>query len=112
MAGRVDVIAEYEGELAIIDFKTAGKDKTKEQILNYFNQTTAYSHMWNESNENKIKNVVILIVTDEGTVQEFVENPADHKKSLFAVIKSYWDKNSFKGVQERANEIFQQTVRG
>jgi len=114
MAGRVDCIAEYDGELAIIDFKTSGKDKTKDQIQNYFNQTTAYSHMWNETHGEgeKVTKIVILIVTDEGTVQEFVENPADHKKSLFGVIRSYWDKHSFKQVQERANGIFQQTVRG
>lgn len=113
MAGRVDCIGEYDGELAIIDFKTSGKEKTREQIQNYFHQTTAYSHMWNESHgaDEKITRIVILILTDEGTVQEFVEDPADHKKSLFAVIKSYWAKYSFKKVQEKANEIFAATVR-
>lgn len=114
MAGRVDCIAEYDGEVAIIDFKTAGKDKTKEQIQNYFHQTTAYAHMWNEghADADKVKKIVILIVTDDGTVQEFVENPSDHKKSLFAVMKTYWDKHPFKRVQEIANGIFQQTIRG
>ena len=112
MAGRVDCIGEYDGELAIIDFKTSGKEKTKEQIQNYFNQTTAYSHMWNESHIDgeKVTRIVILIITDDGTVQEFVENPADHKKSLFAVIRSYWDKHSFKQVQERANGIYQENL--
>lgn len=114
MAGRVDCIAEYDGQLAIVDFKTSGKEKTKEQIQNYFHQTTAYSHMWNETHgENeKIDRLVILIVTDEGTVQEFVETPMAHKKTLFGVMRSYWDKHSFKKVQETANGIFQQSVQG
>lgn len=111
MAGRVDCIGEYDGDLSIIDFKTATKEKTREQIQNYFNQTTAYSHMWNESNENKITKIVILIVTDDGLVQEFIENPNDHKKSLFSVIRSYWDKHSFREVQETANAIFESTIR-
>ena len=112
MAGRVDVIGDYDGEVAIIDFKTSGKEKTKEQIQNYFNQTTAYAHMWNESHTGSeaVTKIVILIVTDEDTVQEFVENPADHKESLFAVIRSYWNKNSRRSIQETANAIFQQTV--
>jgi ATP-dependent exoDNAse (exonuclease V) beta subunit len=113
MAGRVDCIGEYGGELSIIDFKTAGKAKTKDQIQNYFHQTAAYSHMWNEFSEekNKVKRIVILIVNDDGEVQEFIEDPSDHKKSLFSVIRSYWDKYSFKEVQETANGIFQQTLR-
>jgi genome maintenance exonuclease 1 len=112
MAGRIDCIAEYDGELAIIDFKTAGKEKAREDIQNYFHQATAYSHMWNETRTepNRIGKLVILILTDDGTVQEFVENPADHKKSLFGVIRSYWDKHSFKEVQEKANEIFASRV--
>ena len=43
MAGRVDCIAEYKGELAIIDFKTSSKTKREEWIDNYFAQETAYA---------------------------------------------------------------------
>lgn len=113
LAGRVDCIAEYDGKLSVVDFKTAGKDKTKDQILNYFHQTTAYSYMWNEthSKEDAIERVVILIVTDDGTMQEFVEDPSDYRKSMFDVIKTYWNKYSFKDVQEIANEIHQEIVR-
>lgn len=112
MAGRIDVIAEYNGETTIIDFKTSGKEKTKEQIENYFHQTTAYAHMWNEnhSGSEAVKKIVILIITDADTVQEFVEDPSDYKSSLFGVIRSYWAKYSFKSVQEKANVIFRQTI--
>jgi genome maintenance exonuclease 1 len=112
LAGRVDCIAEYDGKLAVVDFKTAGKDKTKDQILNYFHQTTAYAYMWNQSHEKEdlIERVVILIVTDDGTLQEFVESPSNYKKSMFDTIKTYWDKYSFREVQEIANEIHQATI--
>ena len=48
MAGRVDCIAEYKGELAIIDFKTSSKTKREEWIDNYFAQETAYAIMFQE----------------------------------------------------------------
>ena len=36
LAGRVDCVAEYNGELSIIDFKGSTKTKRKEDIDNYF----------------------------------------------------------------------------
>ena len=41
IAGRVDCIAEYDGELAIIDFKTSKKPKPEKWIEQYFVQETA-----------------------------------------------------------------------
>ena len=38
LAGRVDCIAEYEGELAVIDFKTSEKIKPEKWLENYFVQ--------------------------------------------------------------------------
>ena len=38
LAGRVDCIAEYEDELAIIDFKTSTKFKREEWVQDYFSQ--------------------------------------------------------------------------
>ena len=43
IAGRVDCIAEYDGELAVIDFKTSTKEKKESWIENYFVQETAYA---------------------------------------------------------------------
>ena len=43
IAGRVDCIAEYNGELAIIDFKTSKKIKPEKWCTNYFVQETAYA---------------------------------------------------------------------
>ena len=112
MAGRVDCVAEYDGELAIIDFKTSSKAKTESQIKNYFHQTTAYALMWEELYDELVNKVVILMVTDDGELHEFVRNPKDYRKSMLQVARSYWDKYSFKQIQESANEVFESTVRG
>ena len=45
IAGTVDCIAEYDGELAIIDFKTSKKPKPRNWIENYFVQCAAYACM-------------------------------------------------------------------
>jgi|LauGreDrversion4_2_1035121.scaffolds.fasta_scaffold00039_17 genome maintenance exonuclease 1 len=107
LAGRTDCIGEYLGEPAIIDFKTSSKEKKKSWIKNYFRQAAAYSYMWEERTGQRINRLVVLITTDEGTSQEFVEEREDHKEGLASVINSYWKKNGFKTIQEIANELAQ-----
>ena len=43
LAGQVDCVAEYNGKLSVIDFKTANKERIEEWVENYFLQCTAYS---------------------------------------------------------------------
>ena len=45
IAGTVDCIAEYNGELAIIDFKSSKKPKPRKWIDHYFVQCAAYACM-------------------------------------------------------------------
>ena len=45
IAGTVDCIAEYDGELSIIDFKTSKKPKPRDWIEHYFVQAMAYGCM-------------------------------------------------------------------
>ena len=48
IAGTTDCIAEYNGQLSIIDFKTSRKPKKEEWIDDYFMQTFAYKLMFEE----------------------------------------------------------------
>ena len=48
LAGRVDVIAEFDGVPSIIDFKTSKRTKTEEDIKDYFEQEAAYAVMYEE----------------------------------------------------------------
>ena len=41
IAGQVDCIAEYNGKLSVIDFKTANKERNDEWNKNYYIQTVA-----------------------------------------------------------------------
>ena len=61
IAGTVDCIAEYEGELAIIDFKTSKKPKPREWIDHYFVQCMAYGCMLYELTGISVKKLVIIM---------------------------------------------------
>jgi len=110
LAGRTDCIGEYNGNPAIIDFKTSSKKKKKSWITNYFHQATAYSYMWEERTGQRITDLVVLIVSDDGSSQEFVEHRNDYREGLANVIRSYWEKYNFKQVQEIANELAQKNI--
>lgn len=70
-AGTSDAIGVYEGEDAIIDFKTSKKIKKREWIEDYFMQGCAYALAHNEMMGTEIRKVVILMVDREGKFAEF-----------------------------------------
>ena len=70
-AGTSDAIGVYEGQDAIIDFKTAKKIKKREWIEDYFMQGCAYALAHNEMMGTEIRKVVILMVDREGEFAEF-----------------------------------------
>jgi len=89
LAGRVDCIAEFDGELSVIDFKGSTKQKRKEDIENYFLQATAYSIMWKERTGIPVKKIVILIACEDGGVQVFESNPVKYVAALKSCIEKY-----------------------
>jgi hypothetical protein len=89
LAGRVDCIAKYKGELAIIDFKGSTKNKYKEDIENYFLQATAYCLLWQERTGIQINKIVILIATETGELQVFEEKPFKYISKLVDCIKKF-----------------------
>tara|TARA_B100001059_G_scaffold226104_1_gene254082 strand:+ start:1209 stop:1895 length:687 start_codon:yes stop_codon:yes gene_type:complete len=89
LAGRVDCVAEYNGELSIIDFKGSTREKYEKDIDNYFMQACAYAIMWQERTKTPIKNIVILISCEDGSVQEFQRNPIDYCRPLYLCIDKY-----------------------
>ena len=66
IAGTVDCIAEYDGELAIIDFKTSKKPKPRDWIEHYFVQAMAYGCMLYEMKNISIKKLVIIMACENG----------------------------------------------
>lgn len=90
LAGRVDCIAEYENELAVIDFKTSTEPKRREWIENYIAQECAYAMMYYERTGIKVKKLVTLIACEDGEVQVFQEyDLAKYMKVLLQYIRTY-----------------------
>ena len=89
VAGRVDVIAEWEGRLSVIDFKTSSKPKKKEWISSYFQQTSAYAVMFEERTGIPVDQVVVLIAVDNDKPQIFVEKRDDHIQSCIDTISRF-----------------------
>jgi genome maintenance exonuclease 1 len=89
MAGRVDCIAEFDGELASIDFKTSAKIKSRENILDYFWQTTAYALMYEELIGTPINKLVVIMAVEDNPPLIFIEKTEDHIDGLVKAIKFY-----------------------
>ena len=66
IAGTVDCIAEYDGELAIIDFKTTKKPKPRDWVEHYFVQCMAYGCMLYELTGISVKKLVIIMACENG----------------------------------------------
>lgn len=89
LAGRVDLIAEWQGKLSIIDFKTSKRVKNEEDIQNYFAQCVSYSLMYEELVGVPVDQFVILMAVEDEEPQVFVKNTSDYVDVLFDHIKYY-----------------------
>jgi hypothetical protein len=90
IAGTVDCIAEYNGELAIIDFKTSKKPKPREWIDHYFVQCCAYAAMFYELTEIPVKKFVIIMSCENGECVVYEEyDKAKYLKLLVQYIRKF-----------------------
>ena len=97
VAGRVDCIAEYNGVKSIIDFKTSRKERNDEWNESYYIQASAYAEMFEERTGIEINQIVILVVTEDGVVQEFVKNKGEYLPMLVEAIDDFttdWEKEN------------------
>ena len=78
VGGTVDLIAEWDGILSVIDFKTSSKPKKLNWIDAYFMQCSAYAMMWEERTGVPISQVVIAIAVDNHAAQVFFGKPDDY----------------------------------
>lgn len=92
IAGTVDCIAEYKGELSIIDFKTSKKPKPKEWIEHYFVQCAAYACMLYELTGIIVKKFVIIMTCENGECKVYEEyDKKKYIKLLSQYIKEFVD---------------------
>ena len=90
IAGTVDCIAEYDGELAIIDFKTSKKPKPRDWVEHYFVQCMAYGCMLYELTGISVKKLVIIMACENGECVIYEEkNKSKYIKLLSKYIRKF-----------------------
>lgn len=92
LAGTADCIGMYDGNLSIIDYKTKRSDQQKSYLNDYFLQSTAYCIMWEELTGDRIQQIVILVSSRKGQLEEFIVNPTDYKEELRQRISQFGKK--------------------
>lgn len=89
LAGTADCIAEYDGVLSIIDYKTKRSTQKEEWMTDYFVQCTAYAEMYKELTGEKIEQLVIFVSSESNTIQEFRSTPVFHVTELNERVKKF-----------------------
>ena len=90
LAGQTDCIAEYNGKLSVIDFKTANKERNDEWNKNYYMQTAAYAVMYEELFGTPIDQIVIIMASEDGAGRVFVKDKAEYLPELEKAIKYFY----------------------
>jgi len=98
LAGRVDCVAEYNGKLSIIDFKTSRKRKTPSMIKQYFMQEAGYAVMWEERTGMPITQLVTIIAVDNHPAQVFIEHRDNWINQLKDTVTKWSEEQSSSAV--------------
>ena len=89
IAGRVDCVADYDGVLSIIDFKSSRGRRNDKYNENYYIQASAYAEMFEERAEEKVDQIAILVVTETGEVQPFLKKKYDYLPLLEEAVAKF-----------------------
>lgn len=90
VAGTVDCIAEFDEELAVIDFKTSAKPKPREWVEGYFVQTMFYGMALYEMTGIPIKKLVIIMSCENGECVVYEEEDlSKYMKLVVQYIKKF-----------------------
>ena len=93
VAGRVDLVAEFDGELSIIDFKTSAEPKREAYLYDYFVQETAYACCFQELYSLTVKKLVTIVACENGETQVVIKPPKkEYLLKLIAYIDEYQNK--------------------
>ena len=95
VGGRTDLVAEWDKELAIIDFKTSRSEKKEEWILPYYQQCSAYAVMFEERTKIPVSKIVLLIASSGG-MEMIREGRRDtYINGFVRARKGYFERNGF-----------------
>lgn len=91
IAGRVDCIAEWNGVLSVIDFKTSTNEKYEQDIENYFMQCSAYCEMFESITGIPIEDIVVAIAVEQGHAQVFERKKTKYVPQLQKYIDNFYN---------------------
>lgn len=90
LAGTADCIAEYDGVLSIIDYKTSEYIKKEDWITDYFVQAVAYRYMLKEITGLDAQQLVVFMAAENGEIKVFIEKDfTKHARTLIQYIEKY-----------------------
>jgi ATP-dependent exoDNAse (exonuclease V) beta subunit len=89
ISGTCDCIAEWDGKLSIVDWKTSNRPKEQKSIANYFMQAAAYAEMFEERTGKAIDQIVVAICVQSDISQVFVEEKHKYMNELHEYIERY-----------------------
>ena len=89
LAGRTDLIAEFDGNLSVIDYKTSRKPKNWEMCHAYFMQGAFYAHAYEELTGTALNNIVIIMAVENDEPLLFRETKNRWMSPLKQVITKY-----------------------
>lgn len=93
VAGRTDCVAEFDGKLAIVDWKSASKPKKEHWIQNYFMQCAAYAVMFEERTGMPVPRIAVIVAVEGDNPQLFVKKRDDYI-GMFIDYRNKYDAES------------------
>lgn len=89
VAGTLDLLADWDGKLSIIDFKNARRIKSEQDIYSYFIQETMYQIMVYETFGLKVEQIVTLMAVENSTPLIFVKSPSSYFQNVKEAMETY-----------------------
>ena len=89
LAGRTDLIGEFDNRLSVIDYKTSSKKKTWEMCNQYFMQGTFYAIAYEERTGIPVDTIVIIMAVENEQPLLFIEKRDRWIEPLKEIITKY-----------------------
>ena len=93
-AGTVDMVCAFNGQLCVLDWKTATRPKKPEYLDRYPLQLTAYCACINRMYGTRIKTGVIVVALPNREAQVFQFALTDYWKPWLSRLVGYWEQQS------------------
>jgi genome maintenance exonuclease 1 len=103
-AGTTDVVANYQGELTIVDFKQSDKPKKTEWVEDYKMQLAGYIISHDKVYETNIKQGIIMMCTPKLEFQQWVISGKvleEYKEKWWDRVYQYYEKRLNKDTNEK-----------